>query len=342
MTRVQVLLSDPLNKLLDNLGEKENYQQACIEKLGLYKSPKHYCSWDFYLKMISLMGSQYMSRASFYEKDWQSGIISQICREALAENAPARYVSKELCEAFMRTPIPMLSQECLEVLPYMHIILPRNFVYDRDSEEVVAILLKAGELHPRLSEDDRRLQEEYNKHLGGRTIPSILEGARGVQIATISESGSYFWLDYVDEHAKNWYDSNIRYPEGKETVEASSEIEKIARIAVNSLLVHLYEPELITTDKPQSPTKALGFASSPSKQPLPATWIGKSFRYQREQNKKNPSESGSEKKSVRAHWRKGHWHTVNFGVKRQQSRIQWYRPVYVRGEVNSQLTTSSS
>lgn len=331
MTNVQALLSDPLNKLLDNLSEREDYISLCSEKIGLYKSPKHYASWDFYLKMVSLMGSEYMSRASFYEKDYQSGIISEICRQALRENAPARYISKELCEAFMRTPTPILSQEILEVLPYFHIILPRHFVYDSDQEEVIAIVVKAGELHPRLTEKQRAEQEEYNKYLGGKTIPSILEGARGIEVATISETGSYFWLDYVDEHAKSWYDTNIRYREGREDTEASSDIEKIARIAVNSLLVHLYEPELITTDKPESPTRALGFASSPTKQPLPPTWIGKSFRYQREQQKKNTA-SKDERKSVRAHWRKGHWHRVNYGVKKKQSRIQWYRPVYVRGE----------
>jgi hypothetical protein len=29
------------------------------------------------------------------------------------------------------------------------------------------------------------------------------------------------------------------------------------------------------------------------------------------------------------HWRRGHWHTVLHGEKRQSRRMQWFQPVYV-------------
>ena len=29
------------------------------------------------------------------------------------------------------------------------------------------------------------------------------------------------------------------------------------------------------------------------------------------------------------HWRRGHWHTVLHGEKRQNRRMQWFQPVYV-------------
>ncbi|MFM7287560.1 MAG: hypothetical protein ACKO02_12220 [Cyanobium sp.] len=31
----------------------------------------------------------------------------------------------------------------------------------------------------------------------------------------------------------------------------------------------------------------------------------------------------------RPHWRRGHWHTVLHGEKRQSRRMQWFHPVYV-------------
>lgn len=328
---IGLLLSGSLNNLLDNLSESGEYISLCSTMLDLYRSPKHYPAWNLYVKMISMMGSQYMSRISFIEKDYQSGIISELCRQAIAVNAPARYVSKELCEAFMRTPTPVLTKEILGVLPFVHILLPRHLVYDADGEEVQALLVKAGELHPTLTKEERELQEEYNRHLGGSTIPPLLEGARGIEIATISETGSYFWIDYVDETAKSWYDENVRYKDGDDKTEASSKIDSIARIAINSLLVHLYEPELITTDKQPSATKALGFCKSAGRQPLAPTWIGKSFRYQREQ-KRQGGKNSNEKKAVRAHWRRGHWHSYLQGKGRTQRTIKWIKPIYVRGE----------
>lgn len=330
-TRIGVYLSGPIKKLLDELGESETYQSICSEKVDLYKSPSGYTKWNFYLKIISMIGSQYMQSASLYAKDYISGIIGELCRQALAANAPARYISKELCEAFMRTPVPTLTKDILDVLPFVHIILPRNFIYDADGEEVQALLVKTGELHPKLSKEERELQEEYNRYLGGSTIPPLLEGARGVEVATVSETGSYFWVEYVDENAKSWYDENVRYKDGVDTKEDMRDIEKISRIAINSILVHLYEPELITTDKQPSATKALGFNQSKGRQPLSTTWIGKSFRYKREQRTSNNKE-GDSRKAVRAHWRRGHWHSYLQGPGRKERTIKWIKPIYVRGE----------
>ena len=31
----------------------------------------------------------------------------------------------------------------------------------------------------------------------------------------------------------------------------------------------------------------------------------------------------------RPHWRRGHWHTVLHGEKRQSRRMQWFQTVYV-------------
>ena len=39
--------------------------------------------------------------------------------------------------------------------------------------------------------------------------------------------------------------------------------------------------------------------------------------------------SGGGSTAPRLHWRRGHWHTVLHGEKRQSSRMQWFQPVYV-------------
>jgi hypothetical protein len=329
MTELQAFLSKPLFTLLSDIQEESDYKETCLSKIKKYKSPAGYYNWDHYLKMISLIGSEYMSQVSFAQKDYQSGIIGEICRQTLFADAPARYISKELCKAFMQTPTPILSKDILGVLPYVHIFLPRNFVFDKDNEEVIALVIKAGQIHPALTDTERQIQEQFIGSTGNRIIPKQLEGANGIEIATVSESGSYFWVDYVDEGAKSWYDENVRYRKDSELVDTSKEIDLIARIAINSLLVHLYESELITVDKAASVTKGLGFTKNESKQPLPATWIGKNFRYQRQQSPGKSSEKITS--SIRAHWRRGHWHTVLRGPKRSERSVQWYRPIYVRG-----------
>jgi hypothetical protein len=330
MTELRVLLSNSLCSLLDGIGEAGEYKSICLSKVGQYRSPVGYYKWDNYLKMVSLIGTEYMSQISFAHGDCQSGVIGEVCRQALLADAPARYISKELCEAFTKTPTPVLAKDVLDILPFVHILLPRNFLFDKDGEEVIALVVKVGQIHPSLSQAEREQQEKYTKSTGGRIIPKELEGAKGIEIATISETGSYLWVDYVDEKAKSWYDENVRYGEGEKEAEGSpKEIDLLARVAINSLLVHLYEPELITTDKSVSITKGLGFTKSLSKQPLPATWIGKSFHYQRHQPA--GKRQGEAPGGVRAHWRRGHWHTVLRGPKRSERSVQWYRPVYVRG-----------
>ena len=36
-------------------------------------------------------------------------------------------------------------------------------------------------------------------------------------------------------------------------------------------------------------------------------------------------------KPKKSHWRRGHWHTILQGPKRQQRKMKWFQPVYVIG-----------
>jgi hypothetical protein len=65
--------------------------------------------------------------------------------------------------------------------------------------------------------------------------------------------------------------------------------------------------------------------------PQAPVWIGKDFRLDR--TPRAPSEgtpAGSSSGTARRpHWRRGHWHIVLHGEKRQSQRMQWFQPVYV-------------
>jgi hypothetical protein len=158
--------------------------------------------------------------------------------------------------------------------------------------------------------------------------PKELIGASGIQVATITPQGSNFWQEFIDKDAKSWQDEYIKQREGSGYHNGATE--QIMRIAINSLLVHLYEPELITTDPVPKIPGGTGFGRSPGKSPLGPTWIGRGFRYVREKTEGSAGQESS-RGNVRAHWRRGHWHTILHGKGKQERRVQWFKPVFVRG-----------
>ena len=102
-----------------------------------------------------------------------------------------------------------------------------------------------------------------------------------------------------------------------------------------ALLVQLYQPELITTGPAAKVRSGKGFAAADDRaggvSPQGPVWIGKDFRLDRTPRAaaSNSSVGGSSGIARRPHWRRGHWHTVLHGEKRQSRRMQWFQPVYV-------------
>ena len=59
-------------------------------------------------------------------------------------------------------------------------------------------------------------------------------------------------------------------------------------------------------------------------------WIGKHFRLDRTPRATSEAPlAASSSTAPRPHWRRGHWHTVLHGEKRQSRRMQWFQPVFV-------------
>lgn len=309
--------------------EDPAYIKIGIDQEDLYKSPSGYIPWNTHLRAAFMSGTAAVMIKGYESSDILAAKVGVLARDAVALRAPARYITKELCEAFMETPIPVLSKDVLNILPYIHIFLPRGCVHDHMGDEVVSLIVHSGCLYPRDLPDEssgRRLMEKvFPKEI---MIPPELAGSSGIQVATITPEGSNFWQEFIDDTARSWQHENVKQRE--KSGYSYIETEKIIRIAINSLLVHLYEPELITTD-PARAVSGTGFGlRRPEKSPLGATWIGKTFRYQRAK-KEAPSGLDGDRASVRAHWRRGHWHTVLHGKNKQERRVQWFKPVFVSG-----------
>lgn len=100
--------------------------------------------------------------------------------------------------------------------------------------------------------------------------------------------------------------------------------------------MQLYQPELLSTGPAAKARSGKGFdvAVDPtgSVSPQGPVWIGKDFRLDRTPRAATPgSPAGSSGTGItrRPHWRRGHWHTVLHGEKRQRRRMQWFQPVSV-------------
>ena len=316
-----------VQELASRIHEKRDYVRIAAEQENLYKSPSGYLPWNIHLRACFLSGSTEVALAGYQSGDLLAVKVGELARDAVTAKAPARYISKEMCEAFMQTSVPVLPKEILEVLPYVYIILPSETVYDHLNDEVVSLIVHTGKLYP-----ENIPQQDIGKEIVKEFFPGELEtppeffGASGIQVATITSEGSNFWQEFIDAEAKSWQDEHIK--QRKNSGYENIATEQIMRIAINSLLIHLYEPELITVDPAPRIPNATGFGKCPGRQPLGATWIGKSFRYQREKEI-DPVDQKQSRGSVRAHWRRGHWHTILHGTKKQERRVQWFKPVFV-------------
>lgn len=320
-----LILKSPYGELRECISASELddfFMLSCDRTVDAYASPSGYINWNDYAKMCLVTGSLKSLETCFLNSDILGAVACSTFRSATIVNACARYLSKQIIESFVQTPLPELPLEIMDVLPYVHLMLPRKTVYDVEGDEVISILVQSGKLYSdEISESSLNLTKAFFPE--ERLAPNELLGAKGVQIVTFTSSGMDVFQEFITTEAKSWHESNVKYTGHSKYADEATE--KIIRIALNSLLVHLYEPGLVTTD-PRPATKGVGFSAA-SKQPLSPTWIGKTFK--RSVAKKSSRLDPATRASVRSHWRRGHWHSVCVGPKRGERRVQWFKPVYV-------------
>ena len=300
--------------------------QTISDQEKLYQSPPGYLSWKTHLKICASHLSPVVIDAAARSKSAIEVIAIRACFAALKHKAPARYISKEICEAFVNTSVPAPGAEVANIFPALHIFLPRNYLFDWEGCEVTSLILQSSIICPEGKPVAGELvaSEKIAAYkLKGCKVLDLPSGAANVpkiDIAALTATGFICTISVPHEIA-----SANRCGSAYEPPDRMPVYKAIERIAVNSLMAHLYEPELITVEYSAPVSWGRGFGKSSGPGPLPVTWIGKTFRYQRDKSQ----EPGETRNSVRSHWRRGHWHTVLHGQKRQQRRTQWFKPIYV-------------
>ena len=302
----------------------------CDNIIDAYASPPGYLEWNNYAKLCLLNGSTEATKRSYMANDVRGVVAGTSYRRAVLNNVCARFLSKDIIESFVQTALPELPLEIADIFPYVHLILPRNTVYDCEGDEVIAMMIESGKLYDSsLSEEQKYIAKVFFPK--ERIAPPDLCNAEGLQILTITANGIDVFQEFVLPRAKNWHELNVR--RAGDSKYQNKATQAILRIAINSLLVHLYEPSLVTVD-PKTPSRGIGFSST-QKQPLPPTWIGKTFTktVANRTSEKDAGEDAPSRGNVRSHWRRGHWHSVCIGPGRLQRKVQWFKPVYVNSHL---------
>ena len=109
------------------------------------------------------------------------------------------------------------------------------------------------------------------------------------------------------------------------------------KTVVNLLLLMNQQPDIITEE--YIPSKIVPLQKKYKVQsdikPRAICWVGKDFTTRVVKLKPKQDEDilivTGNKRKLRPHWRRGHWHTVLKGAKRKERKMRWYQPVFVLG-----------
>ena len=312
------------NKNIENLIEKTNNKEKNPIKIKLLED-KDYSETEkaFLLKYISPQGYYSWNKIaeSYIEKskNYDGTKLFQVF------SAPAYYLTKELTEAFLNTPVNNIKPEKKpEVINnQFFLIQPLN------TNEIAYSFIDASatkQIRNNLSYDIviksyfniNKNECRFNRKTGV-TLPKFKNRCK------------------LNSIKFNWNNlNNITTCKGVLPFDELTSIEQEQFLIVVNLILFMNQepditleyvtPSVFTRQKNQEIDRN-------SFKPRAVTWIGKEFTQRIIKVKQiNDGEVIKEGcRPVRSHWRRGHWHTVLQGFKRRERKMKWYRPVFVRG-----------
>jgi hypothetical protein len=305
----------PIGTVITEVRRKDPYIQ---QEQHRYRSPRGFQTWPNHLAYAALIeaGLQVMDELDDPIGFW----AATTCRWARIVEAPPRFLAPELTEAFRRTPSPRLDEDFPQVLPCFRLMLPDGALFTEDKVPIPVVIVA-----------DLRVMADWlppqAQRIGGISCVGLaLDGTSYLTRHSFAQIGERNpAIDDLSHPAYEWDEQAVQ-----------STNQRMEGLAINALLVQLYQPELLSTGPAAKVLSGKGFAAADAPisgvSPQGPVWIGKDFRLDRTPRAAasgaSSSSSGSNT-SRRPHWRRGHWHTVLHGEKRQSRRMQWFQPVYV-------------
>jgi len=263
-----------------------------------FKTPKNYIEWK---KLMSMCEQHIQTTITSYkdikQKPPEFNTMAGMClliTDCIGKSIPPVCISENFIEALLNTEVKPID------VPYCAF---KNFIFlfplkykffstDNTSNFVFAFV--------RVTED---------------IINCVLRSDNMIT------GGTYQWSDPFNNQDLNF---NI----SKEVLKENILFERLIK---NAILAYTYEPKYVLEEKiVVSAGKGFGEKTEEKEDAsLPIRWLGKTFKAQ--QTKYVCIDSGNKisNRTVKSHWRKGHWHTVCSGVKRKKRNLRWFKPVFV-------------
>ena len=284
-------------------AERHRKEKAKVKEVVLETKPKITRGQFLY---------KYKSPQNFYS--WQDLAREHInCKHRSKQyiyDSPAYYLKDDLCNSLINTNI-----DNLELTENPNIINPSFFLLH--SNKINNIKYSFIEFHKWGVNDpkDMLMNQKYKFDL---YVNFVIEPNK------------------IHYYAFNWRNLKIfRLLEFKEVDDHV--IKDHFKTVVNLILLMNQQPDIITEE--YIPSKIVPLQKKYKVQseikPRAICWVGKDFTTRVVKLKPKQDEDmlvvAGNKRKLRPHWRRGHWHTVLKGAKRKERKMRWYQPVFVLG-----------
>ena len=277
-----------------------------------FATPKNYIKWKELIKNCSLDIVNTVSRCKLKQKNPGLNFnfetpqgLSLLITDCIGKSIPPICIHENVIESLINTEIKSMNKpQCafdtfIFLFPLTYKTFnPWNAI--NDTTNLVGFDKKFFVAFVRLTED---------------IIDCVFKSSNGVA------TGIYEW-------------SNIFTLEDASSTNNLLEINNTImyeRLIKNAILIYTYDSKYVTEEMIKvSASKGFGSVVTEDK-PLPVRWLGKIFKEQRiKYTIANQSEINNlNKRAIRSHWRKGHWHTICTGTKRKERQVRWFKPTFV-------------
>lgn len=283
------------------------------------------------LELCAFVGASVNARRVNPLSDVTSYSVHATCSLLIRYQVPTYFVSRELCEALLKTEAPedMLFSDIQYPMPAMLFVLPWDFsqTYFGFPTPFVTVA------------------QVPKEHL--ITSPLIFDGEKTRDVCVVNKNAFFLTTMLIYENGLPMhydarcpmdrpikdlmYDAPFQfYTRGQQPFSTNTEAEnretirRMTNLALNIVLAMTVEPELITRERIIRAAKKDG-----KKIIRRALWkpnfIGEHFRVVYENQ---PTGDGTHR-SPYAHWRRGHWRNQRYGEKLSLVKRLWIQPVFV-------------
>ena len=284
---------------------------------------------------------------------------------------PTYYITDDLADSLLRTEPPENMDIDLEVLPLVHVVFSKKLVTQINNDEeglrLKTVSIRKTETGIEVEVYYRRERPNF----GNDITMSFFIPFNGDGHCMFCDTREYFKKNLLEKNyfkvrvasikppefvpKKDLHDprgpgnsvvkldanGNIRFripvlkhEEAEEIVNEFIEQLKVPyRFVINLLCLMTQEPEIISVQSPPSKYTAAsskGFNSEKINNVPNVHWLGEYFttRVVDSKTREGEPQGGKPKK---AHWRRGHWHTILQGPGRKQKTMKWFKPTFIRG-----------